>query len=74
MHDQFSQILETFENCQTPASKHDAPTFSIMTRSGITTHGPPYPAPSTVNNNDRIIEEGGLEGEETIAFQRKETP
>ncbi|GJV77106.1 hypothetical protein Tco_1508690 [Tanacetum coccineum] len=42
--------------------------------SGITTYGPPYPTPSTVNNNDRIIEDGGLEGEETTAFQRKETP
>ncbi|GKE25802.1 hypothetical protein Tco_1441186, partial [Tanacetum coccineum] len=42
--------------------------------SGITTHDPPRPAPSTANNNDRIIGEGGPESEKTATFQSKETP
>ncbi|GJZ58803.1 hypothetical protein Tco_0614619 [Tanacetum coccineum] len=32
MHEQFSQILETFGKSGTPMPKHDAPTFSIITR------------------------------------------
>ncbi|GJW12212.1 hypothetical protein Tco_1578039 [Tanacetum coccineum] len=65
---------ETFENRQTPTPKPDAPTFAIITRSGITTHFPPYPDPSIVDDTDRTNEEGVPEGKETAAFHSKETP
>ncbi|GJW08623.1 hypothetical protein Tco_1571046 [Tanacetum coccineum] len=41
IHEQFSQILSTIRKNKTP--KPDAPTFAITTRSGTSTHDPPYP-------------------------------
>ncbi|GKB19791.1 reverse transcriptase domain-containing protein [Tanacetum coccineum] len=44
MHEQFSQILSTIGKSETP--KPEAPTFSITTRSGVSTRDPLFPTPS----------------------------
>ncbi|GJS51945.1 hypothetical protein Tco_0625307 [Tanacetum coccineum] len=44
MHEQFSQILSTIKKTEIP--EPEAPTFTITTRSGISTRDPPFPAPS----------------------------
>nr|GEV07637.1 hypothetical protein [Tanacetum cinerariifolium] len=72
MHNQFSEILAMFEKIPTPDP--DASTFSITTRSGTTTHDPPYPTPSTVNNSGLTIKEEGPKGNKTATILNKETP
>ncbi|GJV23716.1 hypothetical protein Tco_1376411 [Tanacetum coccineum] len=60
MHNQFSQILVTFEKIQTPTPKPNTSTFAITTRSRAATRDPPYLTLSnstTVDNTDRTIEE-----------------
>ncbi|GJY42591.1 hypothetical protein Tco_0430804 [Tanacetum coccineum] len=42
LHEQFSQILSTIRESETPES--EAPTFAVMTRSGVSTQDPPFPA------------------------------
>ncbi|GKC57708.1 hypothetical protein Tco_1085306 [Tanacetum coccineum] len=77
MHNQFSQILATLEDCRTPTPKPDAPTFVITTRSGITTHDPPYPTPSNLTNVDdteRGIGNEGPKSEETTTMKSKKIP
>nr|GEV26343.1 hypothetical protein [Tanacetum cinerariifolium] len=57
--------------------KPDTSAFAITTRSGVATCDPPYPTPSSTTNNkniDIMIEEEGLEGEETTTVQNEETP
>ncbi|GKA48107.1 hypothetical protein Tco_0741065, partial [Tanacetum coccineum] len=77
MHNQFSQILTTFEKTQAPTPIPDAPTFAITTISGVTTRHPPYPTPSnmaTVDNNlltETIEEKGGPKGEELTTVQNE---
>ncbi|GKD15136.1 hypothetical protein Tco_1199543, partial [Tanacetum coccineum] len=44
MHEQFSQILFAIGRSETP--KPEAPTFSITTRSGVSTRDPPPPFPT----------------------------
>ncbi|GKE53013.1 hypothetical protein Tco_1488169 [Tanacetum coccineum] len=44
LHEQFSQILSTIRESETP--EPEAPTFVITTRSIISTQDPPLPAPS----------------------------
>ncbi|GJU31706.1 hypothetical protein Tco_1175295 [Tanacetum coccineum] len=76
MHEQFSKILATIRKIQTLKPKPDAPTFAIKTRSGSTTHDPPYltlPSLTTVDNTERTIVEEGSDGEETTTTQSKET-
>ncbi|GJR35320.1 hypothetical protein Tco_1211004 [Tanacetum coccineum] len=43
LHEQYSQILSTISKSETP--EHEAPTFAITTRSGISIQDPPFPAP-----------------------------
>nr|GEV47764.1 hypothetical protein [Tanacetum cinerariifolium] len=77
MHNEFSQILATFEHCQTQAPKHDAPTFAVTTRLGITTHDPPYPTPSNstnFNDTEREIRNEGPKIEEATTMKSKKTP
>ncbi|GJT37951.1 hypothetical protein Tco_0937816 [Tanacetum coccineum] len=61
MHEQFSLILTAIRKSRTPTPKPNAPTFSIMTRSGTSTRDPPYltpPRPTIVNPTERTIERG----------------
>ncbi|GKD27291.1 reverse transcriptase domain-containing protein [Tanacetum coccineum] len=77
MHEQFSQILATIKKSKTPTPKSNASTFAITTRSGTTTHDPPYPTASnstTVDNTKRTIEEEGPEDEGTTTTPSKKKP
>ncbi|GJS88904.1 reverse transcriptase domain-containing protein [Tanacetum coccineum] len=77
MHNQFSQILTTFEVYRTPAPKPDAPTFAITTRPGITTYDTPYPTPlnlTNVDNTEREIGNEGPKSEETTTTKSKKIP
>ncbi|GJX39542.1 putative nucleotidyltransferase, ribonuclease H [Tanacetum coccineum] len=64
MHEQFSQILSAVGESKTPKPK--APTFSITTRSGVSTRDPPFPTPSkpTPANTKGATEKEGPEGAE----------
>ncbi|GJW89956.1 hypothetical protein Tco_0167509 [Tanacetum coccineum] len=69
LHEQFSQILSTIRESKTP--KFEAPTFSITTRSGVSTQDPPFPAsPRPTSDN---VTEGEIkkrpEGEEPSIIQ-----
>ncbi|GJT85525.1 hypothetical protein Tco_1067242 [Tanacetum coccineum] len=77
MHNQFSQILATFEKIQTQTPKPDALAFAIVTRSRVATRDPPYPTPSnmtTDDNTNRTTKEEGPKDKETTTVQNEETP
>ncbi|GKF31232.1 hypothetical protein Tco_0101030 [Tanacetum coccineum] len=77
MHNQFSQILATFEKIQTLTPKPDALAFAIVTRSRVATCDPPYPTPSnmtTDDNTNRTTKEEGPKDKETTTVQNEETP
>ncbi|GJY52156.1 reverse transcriptase domain-containing protein, partial [Tanacetum coccineum] len=65
LHEQFSQILSTIRKSETP--EPEAPTFAIITRSGVSTQDPPFPAlprPTSNNLTEGEIEKEGPEGAE----------
>ncbi|GJW96717.1 putative reverse transcriptase domain-containing protein [Tanacetum coccineum] len=73
MHKQFSQIFSTIGENRTP--EPDAPTFTIITRSGTSTRDPPFPTPpkpTTFDHAEGTTEEEGPEGEEPGIMQSKE--
>ncbi|GJS80624.1 reverse transcriptase domain-containing protein [Tanacetum coccineum] len=78
IHENFSQILSTIGKSK--ALEPEAPTFSITTRSGISTRDPPPPPfpslsqPTTTNHVEGTVEKGGPEGEEPSIMQNEETP
>ncbi|GJR55584.1 hypothetical protein Tco_1406105 [Tanacetum coccineum] len=70
LREQYSQILSTINKSETP--EPEAPTFSIPTRSGISTQDPPFlapPRPATDNLTEGETEKQGPEGEEPSIIQ-----
>nr|GEV64781.1 putative reverse transcriptase, RNA-dependent DNA polymerase [Tanacetum cinerariifolium] len=70
LHEQFSQILSTIRKRKTP--EPEAPTFAIMTRSGVSTQDPPFPAPpqsTSANHTERETEKEGHEGAKPSIIQ-----
>ncbi|GJW32007.1 reverse transcriptase domain-containing protein [Tanacetum coccineum] len=57
MHNQFSQILATFEKSRAPTPEPNAPTLAITTRSRIATRDPPYPNQPSSKVNKKIAAE-----------------
>nr|GFA06759.1 hypothetical protein [Tanacetum cinerariifolium] len=75
--DNSPRSLQQVGRANPPTLKLDAPTFAITTRSGTSTHDPPYPtppSPTTVNQTKGMIEKGGSKGEETTVARNEETP
>nr|GEX46971.1 hypothetical protein [Tanacetum cinerariifolium] len=62
------KVLSNPGNIRELPNTNTKTTFAIITRSGITTHDPPYPDSSTVDDTDRTNNEGRPEGEETATF------
>ncbi|GJX32704.1 hypothetical protein Tco_0242559 [Tanacetum coccineum] len=62
LHEQFSQILSTIRKSKTP--EPEAPTFTITTRSGVSTQDPPFPAPSQLTSANHTEGETEKEGYE----------
>ncbi|GJU86400.1 DNA-directed DNA polymerase [Tanacetum coccineum] len=63
LREQYSQILSTINKSKTP--EHEAPTFAITTRLGISTQDPPFLAstrPATNNFTEGETEKEGPEG------------
>ncbi|GJY89724.1 hypothetical protein Tco_0504920 [Tanacetum coccineum] len=73
MHEQFSQILFTIGENETP--KPEAPTFAITTRLGVSTRDPPFPTPSepTPANTEGAAKKEGPEGVE-LSITHNEEP
>ncbi|GJU17144.1 ribonuclease H-like domain-containing protein [Tanacetum coccineum] len=70
LHEQISQILSTIRESETP--KSEAPTFAVITRSGVSTQDPPFPAsprPTSNNLTEGEIEKERPEGEEPSIIQ-----
>ncbi|GJR56429.1 hypothetical protein Tco_1406950 [Tanacetum coccineum] len=70
LREQYSQILSTINKSETP--KPEAPTFTITTRSGISTQDPPFfapPRPTTDNFIEGETEREGPEGAEPSIIQ-----
>ncbi|GJU91609.1 retrotransposon protein, putative, ty3-gypsy subclass [Tanacetum coccineum] len=57
MHNQFSQILATFEKSRAPTPEPNAPTLAITNRSRIATRDPPYPNQPSSKVNNKIAAE-----------------
>ncbi|GJZ05224.1 hypothetical protein Tco_1395717 [Tanacetum coccineum] len=75
MHEQFSKILSVIGESETPKPK--APTFTITTRSGVSTRDPPFPTPSelTPANTKRAAEkEGPEDAEPSITHNEEPAP
>ncbi|GJX60631.1 hypothetical protein Tco_0292021 [Tanacetum coccineum] len=73
MHEQFSQILSAIGKSETP--KPEAPTFSITTRSGVSTRDPPFPTPlklTPANHTEGATEKEGPEGVEPSITHNEE--
>ncbi|GJV72135.1 hypothetical protein Tco_1492130 [Tanacetum coccineum] len=72
MHEQFSQIISAIRESKTP--KPEAPTFSITTRSGVSTRDPPFPTPSepTLANTKGAAKKEGPEGAEPSITHNEE--
>ncbi|GKA96453.1 hypothetical protein Tco_0818548 [Tanacetum coccineum] len=69
-HEQFSQILSTIRKNETP--EPEAPTFSITTRSGVSTQDPPFPdlpQSTSTNHTEGATEKEGSEGAEPSIIQ-----
>ncbi|GJX40758.1 hypothetical protein Tco_0255748 [Tanacetum coccineum] len=70
LHEQFSQVLSTISKSETP--KPEAPTFSITTRSGVSTQDPPFPAPlqsTSANHTEGETKKEGPEDAELSIIQ-----
>ncbi|GJT40131.1 hypothetical protein Tco_0939996 [Tanacetum coccineum] len=70
LREQYSQILSAINKSETP--EPEAPTFAIITRSGISTQDPPFPAsprPATDNFTEGETEKEGPEGAEPSITQ-----
>ncbi|GJV57783.1 hypothetical protein Tco_1458788 [Tanacetum coccineum] len=75
MHEQFSQILSTIRESKTP--KPEAPTFSITTRSGVSTRDPPFWTPSKLthaNTEGAAAKEGPEGAEPRITHNEEPSP
>ncbi|GJW65848.1 hypothetical protein Tco_0117732 [Tanacetum coccineum] len=70
LHEKFSQILSTIRKSETP--EPEAPTFTITTRSEVSTQDPPFPAPPrpmSDNLTEGEVEKERPEGEEPSIIQ-----
>ncbi|GJU62576.1 hypothetical protein Tco_1244411 [Tanacetum coccineum] len=75
MYKQFSQILSTIRESKFP--KLEAPTFTITTRSGISTRYPSFLTQSQLtptNHAEETTEREGPEGAESSIVKNEETP
>ncbi|GJV35053.1 hypothetical protein Tco_1407530 [Tanacetum coccineum] len=72
MHEKFSQILSTIRESETPTPK--APTFTIATRSGVSTRDPSFPTPSepTPANTEGATKKERPEGAESSITHNEE--
>ncbi|GKD56420.1 hypothetical protein Tco_1289807 [Tanacetum coccineum] len=77
MHEQVSQILIAIGRNKNPTPKPHAPTISITTRSGTSTHDPPYPtllSPTTIDHTEGTVKKGGPKGGKPTVARSEETP